>query len=149
MRRRLGVLAIAAMAVTLVAAGCGGDDDDGGEAPTKDEFITQADEICTDGDQQINEEAEEVFEGEPSKAEQQAFVEETVIPETQAQIDGIRDLTPPEGDEDQINAIVDAADQGIEEIEADPAALTQGGENPLAEAGRLASEYGMKACGQG
>jgi hypothetical protein len=48
-----------------------------------------------------------------------------------------------------VNAIVDAADQGIDEIESDPAALTQGGANPLAEASQLAAEYGMKDCGQG
>jgi hypothetical protein len=146
MPRTMMVLVMVGVCAALVAAGCGGDDE---EAPTKEEFITQADQICTDGDQQINEEAENVFEGQPSKAEQQAFIEDTVIPETQAQIDGIRDLTPPEGDEDEITAIVDAADQGIDEIEADPAALTQRGDNPLAEASQLASEYGMKACGQG
>ena len=93
MRKTLMVLGMIVVGTALVAAGCGGGDDD---APN-----------------------------------------------------GIRDLTPPEGDEDQITAIVDAADQGIDEIEADPAALTQGDENPLAEASRLASEYGMKACGQG
>jgi hypothetical protein len=27
--------------------------------------------------------------------------------------------------------------------------ITQGGANPLAEASRLAAEYGMKDCGQG
>jgi hypothetical protein len=148
MRTRLGLVVLAVVAMALVAAGCGGDDDD--DAPTKEEFITQADDICTEGDQVIEEQAAEVFgSGQPSKAQQEAFIEDTVIPETQSQIDGIRELTPPEGDEDEVNAIVDAADQGIDEIESDPAALTQGGANPLAEASQLAAEYGMKDCGQG
>ena len=91
MRTRLGLVVLAVVAMALVAAGCGGDDDD--DALTKEEFITQADDICTEGDQ-IEEQAAEVFgSGQPSKAQQEAFIEETVIPETQAQIDGIRGLT--------------------------------------------------------
>ena len=57
--RTLGLVVLAVVAMALVAAGCGGDDDD--DAPTKEEFITQADDICTEGDQVIEEQAAEVF----------------------------------------------------------------------------------------
>ena len=55
----------------LVAAGCGGDDD---ETPTaalsKQEFITQADAICTKRDQKLDRAGSEAFGKErPSKQE--------------------------------------------------------------------------------
>ena len=144
------ILLVGALAAGAIVAGCGGDDDDGGDPLTKQEFVTQADQICIDGDAKISKEATKTFaQGQPSTDEQVAFIEDTVAPATQAQIDGIRELTPPEGDEDQVTAILDSADEGIDEIESDPAALTEGGSNPLGEASQLASEYGMKACGQG
>lgn len=151
MRRASTLVVLAALGTALFAAGCGGDDDDdGGEALTKQEFVTQADQICKQGDAAINKEAAEVFnQGQPSQDDQVAFVTDTVVPETQAQIDGIRELNPPEGDEEQVAEILDSADNGIEEIRSDPGAALQEGDNPLAEASGLAREYGLKVCGQG
>jgi hypothetical protein len=77
-------------------------------------------------------------------------VAETVVPEIQGQIDGIRALTPPEGDEDEVAAILDAAREGVDELEQDPSAVGPGtGAGPFEEANRLAQEYGLKVCGQG
>ncbi len=139
------------LAAAAVVAGCGGDDDGSSNALTKDEFVAQADKICKQGDAKIQQAAAKAFaQGQqPSKDDQVTFVAKTVVPETQAQIDGIRELTPPEGDADQVTAILDAADQGIAQIKQDPAAITNGGSSPLAEASQLAGDYGLKACGQG
>jgi hypothetical protein len=165
---RLVMLLLAAGATTaLVAAGCGGDDDDdgttaattattgatgaaGGGALSKEAFITAADGVCAQGDKQINKEAGKVFQGnqEPSKQEQDRFVTDTVLPNIQNQVDGIRALTPPDGDEDQVTAIVDAAQRAIDEAEKDPGILTQGGgPDPFAEANKLAEDYGLQKCG--
>lgn len=154
MKKALWLLVIA-FAAGLIAAGCGDDDDDGGdegEAPTKQEFIAQADRICSESDARIESAAEERFgqsNQEPSAAEQEQFVTETVIPEIEGQIDGVDGLTPPEGDEDEIQAIVDAGNEGIDAGKEDPSLFQQegGGEDPLAEASRLAQEYGLKVCG--
>jgi hypothetical protein len=166
MRKVMTILALAGAGVALVATGCGGDDDDdttaattatttaaAGEPLSKQEFIAEADTICSQGDREINQAANETFGGgqEPSQEEQEQFVTDTVLPNIQGQIDGIRALTPPEGDEDQVTAIVDAAQSGIDEVEQDPSAFTQqgGGSDPFAEANRLAQDYGLTACGGG
>jgi hypothetical protein len=154
MKRKALWLLVLALATGLVAAGCGDDDDDGdgGDAPTKEEFIAEADQICSDGDAEIEAAAEETF-GEsdqpPTAAEQEQFAADEVIPNIQEQVDGIDELTPPEGDEDQIQAIVDSAQEDLDAGAEDPSLFTEqgGGEEPLAEASRLAQEYGMKACG--
>jgi hypothetical protein len=160
MRRTLMVLAAIGAVAALVATGCGGDDDDdgttaattGGEggALSKAAFVTAADGVCAQGDKQIEKEAEQLFGGggQPSAKEQEQFFADTVLPNIQSQIDGIRALTPPEGDEEQVTAILDAAQEAIDESEQDPSVIT-GGDDPFAEANRLAGEYGLKDCGGG
>jgi ABC-type glycerol-3-phosphate transport system substrate-binding protein len=78
MRKALTLLAIASLGGALVAAGCGGDDDDdttsaattattgatgtaGGEPLSKQEFASEADAICKQGDKEINQEAHDAF----------------------------------------------------------------------------------------
>ena len=170
---RITALLALALAAGLIAAGCGDDDDETttaatttpttttagatgatgatGEPLSKDEFITEADAICEAGDQEIDAEAQDFFPegGSPGAAEEEAFVSEVVVPNIQEQLDGIAALTPPEGDEDEVQAILAAAQQAVDELEEDPSALSGGGGggDPFAEANRLAQDYGLKACG--
>ncbi len=168
---RITTLLALALATGLIAAGCGDDDDDTaattspptttagatgatgatGEPLSKDEFITEADAICKAGDKKIDAAAQETFSGggQPSQAEQEQFVTEDVVPNIQEQIDGLRALTPPEGDEDEVSAILDSAQDAIDQTESDPGALTEGGDDPFSEANQLAEEYGLEVCGQG
>ena len=168
---RITTLLALALATGLVAAGCGDDDDDTattssaatttagatgatgatGEPLSKEEFIVQADAVCKAGDKKIDAAANETFSGgQPSQAEQEQFVTEDVVPNIQEQIDGLRALTPPEGDEDEVSAILDSAQDAIDQIESDPSALTEGAnaDDPFAEANQLAKEYGLQVCGQ-
>jgi hypothetical protein len=170
MSLRISTLLALAFAAGLIAAGCGDDDDETttspatttagatgatgatGEPLSKEEFIVQADAVCKAGDKKIDAAAKETFSGgQPSQAEQEQFVTEDVVPNIQEQIDGLRALTPPEGDEDEVSAILDSAQDAIDQIESDPSALTEGanGDDPFAEANQLAKEYGLKVCGQG
>jgi hypothetical protein len=171
MPRRIPLILIAALAAALIA-GCGGDDD---EEPTttpteeaatgatgatgaadvsleRAELIEQADEICAEGDRQIDAEAQEVFGGsqqEPPAAEQEAFVTETVIPNIQNQIDQLRDLDPPEEDAEEFTAILDEAQSALDDLEQDPGAFVGGGEDPFAEVNQRAREFGLRDCGGG
>jgi hypothetical protein len=173
MLSRLTALFALVLAAVLIAAGCGDGDDETttaatttpttttagatgatgatGEPLSKDEFITQADGICETGDQEIDAEAQEFFPqgGNPGAAEEEEFVSEVVVPNIQEQLDGIGALTPPEGDENEVKAILDAAQQAVDQLEEDPSALSGGGSggDPFAEANRLAQDYGLKACG--
>ena len=166
---RITALLAVALAAGLVAAGCGDDDDDTaattsaatttgatgatgatGEPLTKEQFVTEADAICKAGDKKIDQAANETFSGgQPSQQEQEQFVTEDVVPNIQAQVDGIRALTPPEGDEEDVAAILDAAQAAIDQVQSDPGALTEGSDDPFTEANQLAKDYGLKVCGQG
>jgi hypothetical protein len=140
---------VAALAAALIAAGCGGDDDDD-DIADRAALIQEADAICAEGDREIDAEAQDVFGGaqqEPPPAEQEAFVEDTVIPNIQDQIDQLRELDPPDEDADEFTAILDEAQAALDELEQDPAAFVGGGQNPFAEVNQMAREFGLEECG--
>jgi hypothetical protein len=152
-------LALAALATSgaLALAGCGGDDDTAttasggaeaggasGPALTKDQFIAQADAICAAGDRTIEEAIEALGRGgEPSPADLHQF-SIIAVPAIQQEVDAIEALPPPEGDEDEVEAILAAVQKGIDEIRSDPTSIES---DPLAEADRLAEDYGLEQCG--
>jgi hypothetical protein len=129
---------------------CGGDgekDSSSSQAEplSKAEFVAQADEICAQGNQEIVTAIED-FPAEPSEQEVTEFAEEVLVPNTQQQHDDIADLGAPEGDEDAVQAILDALQEGIDSVEEDPASLTSS-DDPLEEASDLAEAYGLTECG--
>jgi hypothetical protein len=154
-RASLAVLA-ALVALAAIVAGCGSDDDSDTTASlTKTEFIKQADAICAKSEKQVSTEFEDFakendipLDKEPSEEQSEELVEEVLIPSVQDQADGIRDLGLPSGDEDRVEAMLDALDEAIEEAEDDPAALFASGSDPFAKANKLASDYGLEVCGQ-
>lgn len=162
MSKRLIAALFGVLAIALVA-GCGGGSDDttggtsaesdGGSSLTKAEFIKQGDEICTKGDQTIETEANEFAEENdvdienPTKAQQEEVIEQVVAPAIKLQGEEIADLGAPSGDEDQVEAIVEAVGRGADELEEDPGGLLEG-KNSLEEGSKLAKAYGFKSCGE-
>lgn len=166
MSKRVLASLLGALAVALIAAGCGGGGDDsssssssgGGDSTesssslTKAEFIKQGDEICKEGDAAIEGEATEFAEEndinteKPTEAQQEEVIEQVVGPAIKRQSEEIADLGPPEGEEEAVEDIVAAVGRGAEEIEEDPKAVLKGG-NPLQEAAKLAKAFGFKQCG--
>ena len=69
----------------------------------------------------------------------------------QSQIDGIKALGAPTGDEAQVKAIVDSAQSALDKAKADPTLMLQNNSknDPFAEANQLAKSYGLTACGGG
>jgi hypothetical protein len=149
---RKSACALAALLLaTGFAAGCGDDDE---EALSKAEYIKQGDEICRESGDRIDQEAEKAFadlgENERPTEEQIApFVKDTLVPEVEKQIEGLRDLAPPEEDEDKLNDIYDGVDEAASKVEEDPGLLLQEGADPFEEPNAAAQEYGFKVCGEG
>jgi hypothetical protein len=155
--RKATLLFAGLLATGLIAAGCGGDDDNGddgngGEALTKQEFIAQADQICVEGDREIDAQAEDFFSGgpneQPSPEEIEGFGADVVVPGIQEQIDGIRGLTPPEEDQEQVTEFLDTAQEALDRVEADPSLIgpRQEEADPFAETTQLARDLGLQRC---
>ena len=96
-------------------------------------------------------EFEQAVEDAPAtEAPAEDFIVDTLVPIYRDEFEQLRALTPPAGDEDTIAAIYDAGEEGIAQIEEDPASFQQSGEVAgLEEAAQLAGEYGLQVCGQG
>ncbi len=135
-----------ALTASVALAACGGDD--GSDAPTKSEFIAEADAICAQGDEEIQKAGEEQFGDEaPNREDLVAFAEDTVIPNIEQQATDLRELTPPEGDEKTIESLLDSLDDGVSELADDPAAAVESQQNPLVDANEQAREYSLTSCG--
>ena len=154
-RARTAAFLLAAVALALVAAGCGDDDDSGDSgdgsatALTKEEFLQQGNAICANGNAELDAVTANFGPG-TSPAEIEAFVTDTLVPNVQGQIDDLSALTPPEGDEEEVEAILTAAEDALAEVEEVPSTVTEdGGTDPFNEANRLAEDYGLVACGSG
>ena len=66
------------------------------------------------------------------------------VEQLQEQVDAIRALPPPAGDEEQITAMLDAVQDGVDTIKSDPSAIEA---DPLKQADQLAQDYGLQQCG--
>jgi hypothetical protein len=152
MLSRIMTIAALVLAAGLIAAGCGDDDDDettavvettttetGATGPTgaatgeplsKQEFISQGDEICDTANEEL----------------QQANEPSQVADNIQGQIDDLRALTPPEGDEDEITKILDDAQEAVDQIGESDSFQGAGGRQ-LEQAGQALQDYGFKECG--
>src|SRR3954453_23236327 len=141
----LGLAAVSA----LVVAGCGGGGDDSTSTSSlaKPAWIAKADSICQQGNQEIEQAANEQFgkQGQEQSDEQiQQFTSETVVPSVQRQIDQIRALGAPSGDEEQVNKILDTVQADIDKAKS----ATTLSEDSFADGNALATQYGLKVCGQ-
>jgi ABC-type lipoprotein release transport system permease subunit len=146
MKRNLLWLPGLALVAALVAAGCGGGGDDSSTSSlTKSEWIAKADAICQQGNQTINQAAQQQFGNQrPTAAEVQQFATGTALPNTQEQVDKIKALGAPSGDEDQVNKILDTVQADI-----DKAKSAGDIENStFSDGNALAKQYGLKVCGQ-
>ena len=145
----------AALAATLALAGCGGDDEEGGFSPvvsepvSKVEFLRQADAICISSESRIEAAADDLVTapGDPDPAEVERIAIDLVVPALESEVAAIGALGAPEGDEEEVEAILDATEDGIAAIEADPRALLDGVPAPLRRAQKLAQAYGSRQCG--
>jgi hypothetical protein len=141
-------LLVAAVAVAGIAAGCGGGNDNSGTTTTsltKAAWIAKADAICKQGNQEINQAAQQQFGNQkPTESQVQQFTKDTLVPKVQSQVDQIKALGAPSGDEDQVSKLLDTVQADI-----DKAKSANNIENSIfADGNALARQYGLKVCGK-
>jgi hypothetical protein len=166
-KRKIAAALVALPALVAVVAGCGGggssSDTTGGEttggsteasgaAPTKAVFIKEGDEICTNDENELNEEIEafakendiDLTKEELSSDQEAELFQELVLPNIAKQGEDLAALTPPEGDEETLEELTDTLATEVEEAEDEGSGP---GSDTLAGATKLAKAYGFKSCG--
>jgi len=156
--KRLIALIFGALAVGLIA-GCGssGSDNGGGaeistNSLTKAEFIKQADAICLKRGKQLfgelialNNENKGVTDSEAGKVLDE-FAKTTVVPGFQSEADEIAALGAPEGEVDDVEAMLSDFEEGIKEVDDHASKIGNHDAPATKEANKLAEEFGLKVC---
>jgi hypothetical protein len=154
------LLTTAVLAVVLVGlvAGCGGGDEttdattDETVTLTKAEFIKQGDAICKSAGEQSEKKAEEFaeengFKLEGASEEQlEEAIAEVLVSTLRKQAEGLDALGAPEGDEEQVEAIIVSLEGATDEVEDDPSVVFE--EKVFDKPNELAQDYGFKVCGE-
>ena len=126
-------------------AGCGED-----QGPftvtgvTKPQYLAEGDEICAQAERDLRDAAARVGRA-ASDGEVERLAREAVIPVVERRIARLRALEPPPGDEEEVDAILDAADEALDRLRADPL-LAERADQLFGQAGRLAADYGFEDC---
>jgi hypothetical protein len=146
---------VAWLVVVAGLAGCGGDDETTTGYPAgvsrpiaKVEFLRQADQICQSTNARVEAAGDELIGGrrDPPPGQVRRIVLGIVIPALQAEVDAIGALGAPAGDERDIERILAATRDGMQQLRTDPLSALDGPPPGLREAGRLAAAYGSAAC---
>ncbi len=145
------LLAVAVIAASI-AAGCGGDSGDDANSPSKAVFIKKADAVCQKGTARMQRAFLSFLNKHkdlkrPSKSEYEKLVGALLVPSVEKEVKELRALAAPSGDEDAVDAIIGALEEGIETAEANPAAVANSSDAIFGIASRLAGEYGLETCG--
>jgi hypothetical protein len=137
------------MAIALIAAGCGSDNSttDSTASLTKAEFVKQGNAICDAGNKEINAGFEETLpKGKPSKAELDEAMETVLIPSVTKQVEEIRALGAPEGEEEAVEDFLVGAEEELEKGEEEPASLAT--EASFNKTSKEAKAIGLTSCAE-
>jgi hypothetical protein len=142
----LGVLA--ALVAASAVAGCGSSSHSTTTATTpaltKAVFLTRGNAICAHGNKQTDAAGGRLG-AHPTPAQIEALAKKTFVPSIQAQINGIRALGAPAGDQATVTRMLAVAQADLDALERDPAKLAGGG-GLFADFAKLAHPYGLTAC---
>jgi hypothetical protein len=145
---------VGALAVVLIVAGCGGGSGDEKTASiSKTEFVRKANALCTKGEEKLHSDFV-AFSNEknnnptPSRAEYEEFINRVISPNLKREIAELQALGTPQGDEAQVEALLAAVEEGLQNAEEKPELVTVGNSELFAKAIKLATAYGLAACAQ-
>lgn len=113
------------------------------EGISKADFVEQANAICAEGNAAIEAAGGEVDPNDPDSIT--AYVSGELIPNIREQLDAIRALGFPAGDEVLIGGTLDAADGVLDQVEANPELITD--DTLFTSINSALNAYGLTDCG--
>jgi hypothetical protein len=147
-----GAFVAAAMVIALAVAGCGGDSSTAAGSISKEEFIAKADAVCKKGTERMQAAIARVLKDQRnltkvSKADQEKIVKTVMVPSVSRETKELRALGVPDGDDERVDAMITALEEGAETAERNPEAVTGSSDVIFGIASRIGGEYGLTACG--
>lgn len=145
----LGLIACLLAALSLLFAGCGGGDDETSSL-TKAQFVKQANALCKKAEEEKGKAIKAlVAKLNPKKqltlAQKENLVVTVILPPYEQTTEDLKNLGAPEGDEEKLEAIIEAREEATKKTKADPSvAVTT--VRDFEEANKLATKYGISNC---
>lgn len=155
-RGPLALIAAVIVAALLVAGCGGGDDSSDGKSISKQEFVAKADAICKEGSKQMEAELFKFLRQsqaggslrKPSVEQNEKFIVTVLIPTLRQEIEELKTLGVPAGDDEKVDAWIAALEEGLETAEDETETVAAGTSDIVfGIASRLAGEYGATVCG--
>lgn len=153
MKARLTMLCALALGVALLVAGCGGDDGDSTTVTSsslgKAAWVKKVNALCeknTDGMLQAMIRYGKANAGQPVKQVATGAVQTVVPPALRRQIEQIRALGAPEGDEAEVEAYLASLERGIETVESRKPKDIFTLQESLKVTNQPAGAYGLEDC---
>jgi len=148
------IVLFALLAMALTIGGCGGRSDQSSADVTisKTAFVKKADAVCAKGNKRM----EVVFARflkahkdirRPDDAVFEKLVGTALVPNIKREIRELRALGAPADDEDRVDDMITALEEGVETAEGNPQAAVKNSEAVYGISSRLAKEYGLEVCG--
>jgi ABC-type branched-subunit amino acid transport system ATPase component len=136
----------------LVVGGCGSSSTTTTATITKTEFVAKGNAICVAGQKAQNLQVEAYAKKhgfkqnqEPTKAQEVELAEHVLIPNIQSQINAVKALGAPSGEEKQVNSALEASQQALDKFKANPE-LVFAKESPFHAAGVELHALGLTQC---
>lgn len=158
-RRTTTLLGLLCLGAIVTGCGDGSESENGsGTAESTGErgsFVQRANAICAEAGRRIDEASAQLFEGAARLDEEQRDkILEQAVAEQRRALRELEQLTPPPGDEAQVQEVLSALEGAIEEAEDFPIDEVAGGtrtapETPQSDRyAQLATAYGLDRCAQ-
>jgi hypothetical protein len=126
-----------------------------GETISKSQFLRKADGICEATTEKITStslpiiEEEQKKPGYDRKAVEARLMTNVMGPELRSEVERLKDLGIPPGEERQVGAIIDAIEEEVREISTNAEELAQTRGEVLVKPTKLAERYGFISCPYG
>jgi hypothetical protein len=143
-------LCTAPVLVALAAAGCGSSSSSDTSsttsttAITKTEFLARANAVCAAGNK-VTDTAGAKLGNNPTQAQVTAVAKTVFVPSIQGQINRIRALGAPSGDEATVTHMLNLAQADLNKVKADPTLLF-GKTDQFTNFAKIAHPYGLTRC---
>lgn len=142
----VGVMMLLALALIAAASGCGSDSS-ADSSISKKQFVKRANTLCVDTEFEQLGKAQK-YSSEHPEAEEADLIQPALVPTLKKELKDLEALGTPDGDEEELEAIYEALQKGIEGAESDPASVVKPQSNPFNEVNKLATAYGIGDCGR-
>ena len=160
---RLTSLLTVAIAAAAIAAGCGDDEESSGSGASvsvttsslsAEEYAKKADELCQREREKIPTRVEayqrrnKPAKGKPADVVYAETIQAALVPYLEEELEKLRALGAPEGDEETVEAILTAQQEAIDEVTVLKTLSNQEGalESHFSEANELMRDYGIEEC---